>query len=247
MDISLLVFVFSLLESQYICVSHFTPRVFNIYYCPSAVDIMSKISIFVLTGGRWSEAKSYEGFRMYGVLVDENSSYVHLVHTLVDDLSLDLMLYWRLYVKMNSDSTANSIIEIKNDKDALWYLNLVRNVKDCSIPLIVTDVAPDGVDADMAHEQTDNYAVEDGIPYISVFNDVNLSNLPDDYDVQDYMMFGTKFDIQKAITLVAFKNNFQFKILDSSTKKFNVHCVDPNCRWVMKSSSVPGSKVFIIR
>ena len=55
--------------------------------------------------------------------------FLQLIHTIIDYLSLDLLLYWRMSIKMNSSSTLNPIMELKNDKDVLWCLNLARNIR----------------------------------------------------------------------------------------------------------------------
>ena len=77
--------------------------------------------------------------------------------------------------------------------------------------------------------------------------DVNLSNLPTNFDIHVDQIFGSKFDVQKAVTLLAIKNNFQFGINRSCKNYFWVSCVDPNCKWFMKSSALKNSNSFIIR
>ena len=76
---------------------------------------------------------------------------------------------------------------------------------------------------------------------------MNLSNLPDDFNFKIDQMFGRKYDVQKALTLLAFKMKFQFNVDRSCKKYFNVSCVDPNCKWMVCSSKLRNSEAFMIR
>ena len=131
-----------------------------------------------------------------------------------------------------------------------WYLNLVRDGKSVSFGLIISDCYPgestSGVLA-ICDSSDGSHIANDGLPYISIMQDVNLSNLPTDFDIHVDQIFGSKFDVQKAVTLLAIKNNFQFGINRSCKNYFWVSCVDPNCKWFMKSSALKNSTSFIIR
>ena len=103
---------------------------------------MGKISILVLHNDKWLDANSYIDFQIAGLIVDDNVSLMSLRENIVDELSLDLLAMWHLFVSMDHSSNTCYVLELRSDKDVHWYLNLVRDGKSVSFGLIISDCYP---------------------------------------------------------------------------------------------------------
>ena len=165
----------------------------------------------VTHNGKWLDANSYIDFQMVGLIVDDNISLKTLRENMVNKLSLDLLAIWHLFVNIEHSSNSCHVMELRSNKDVHWYLNLVRAGKSVSFGLIISDcylgestsrglVIGDASDG--------SHMASKSLPCISIMQDVNLSNLPTDFDIHVNQIFGSKFDVQKAVTLLAIKNNF---------------------------------------
>ena len=205
---------------------------------------MPSVSFIALYDGKWSSGGNYVDYRMMGLVTDIDISLVKLVQLLVSELRLDPLVKWHLCVNMDRDSFTKGLYELKKDRDVLWYLNMARGVRDTSCALIVSDVQVVGSSREAEMESETNDDEKSSIPVVEYFN---VSNLPEDYELTVDAMYGSKDDLQRVINMVALRNNFQFKVIKSSSQYMTIVCVDDECKWSLKASALKNSKIFMIR
>ena len=214
---------------------------------------MSTVSFVAFYDGKWSMGGNYVDYRMMGMMADIDISLDKLVQLLVDELKLHPLTRWHLCVNMDRNSFTKGLYELKNDWDVLWYLNMARGVRDTSCALIISNVPVVGSSREAENKENvpdDDFFDNDGLERgsrIPMIEYVNVSSLPDDFELGVDSMFATKFDLQKAVNMVALRKNFQFKVVKSSSQYFNIVCVDDECKWFLKASALNKSVIFMIR
>ena len=135
---------------------------------------------------------------MAGLIVDDNVSLMSLRENIVDELSLHLLAIWHLFVSMEHSSNSCYVMELRSDKDVHWYLNLVRDGKSVSFGLIISYCYPsESTSGGLAigDASDGSHIANKGLPCISIMQDINLSNLPNDFDIHVDQIFGSKFDV----------------------------------------------------
>ena len=114
-------------------------------------------------------------------------------------------------MNLDSSNTSQSVMELKSDKDVLWFLNMARKVTDASCPLIVSKFMPregSSTNSVARNISLGEYCVEDSPKTIAMFENINLGKLPPNFDVGVNYIYAKMFDLQKVIAMVAIKNNF---------------------------------------
>ena len=81
----------------------------------------------------------------------------------------------------------------------------------------------------------------------AVVEDIDISNITLNFDLQPGCTFASKFDLRKAICKLALKQNFCFKTDESDMRHYNVSCVDDKCEWSVTALAMTMSKLFAIK
>ena len=124
---------------------------------------------------------------------------------------------------MDMDSFTKVLYELKKDHVVLSYISMARGVRDTRCALIVSDIQVVGNsrEAEMKGETND-----DENSSIFVVEYINVSNFSEDYELAVDAMYGLNDDLQRVINIVALQNNFQFRVIKSSSQYMTIVCVD---------------------
>ncbi|KAH0712467.1 hypothetical protein KY289_008426 [Solanum tuberosum] len=63
-------------------------------------------------------------------------------------------------------------------------------------------------------------------------------------DIKKGQLYMNKEILQDVLNHIAIKENFQFKVKRSSTTRYYLVCIDDQCSWYFKSSSLNNSNIF---
>ena len=61
------------------------------------------------------------------------------------------------------------------------------------------------------------------------------------------LLYKDKETLKTVITFYAIQNNFQYRVIRSCSKKYNLQCLDDTCNWMMKASKYRNTNIFLIR
>lgn len=207
---------------------------------------MANIPIVVFHHGRWNDSDCYENYTINGVLVNEcMTSFVDLVSLLLREVQLESSIsFVQLSTLLNFGMSGNqTVFHIKQDKDVMWYLTLVKN-ESTKHPLVIH-----------AHEELSGSRESDRMLSIvaassSSSNNLDfqvITNIQYEADLKEKDVFGSKEILSKIFHLLAVNKNFQFKIVRSNPKSIEFQCSQNGCQWYVRASRYKSSEMWMLR
>ena len=82
---------------------------------------------------------------------------------------------------------------------------------------------------------------------IVLVDDKTLKNLPMNVDFNINNLFMSKNILVMAISMLAMRNNFQFRVRRSSKTRYSVTCINSDCSWKLNANICSDSKFWVIR
>ncbi|KAL5542974.1 hypothetical protein UlMin_010684 [Ulmus minor] len=99
---------------------------------------MEDIPVFICYGGRWDEKNNYVGYKVKGILIQENITYLKLLEILYAELALSPTEY-SFSVKFDTKIPKAPPMDLDNDSDIRFFLRLKKGDKENNkYPLFVS-------------------------------------------------------------------------------------------------------------
>ncbi|KAH0653220.1 hypothetical protein KY289_030898 [Solanum tuberosum] len=222
-----------------------------------------EIAILVQHNGKWDSEYNFNNFMVDGVTlkVDSNLDTIHNeitkilgVYASTDTIEI------KYSVKQNYTP-----MKIYNDRSLRWYLDLKRKSSFTDFPLCITlkEKNCDGIlsnsnpinsSSNSTHDMQLVERVELTQTLISIDKKYSHDEIESDEDgiidnrvhkdIKKGQLYMNKEILQDVLNHIAIKENFQFKVKRSSTTRYYLVCVDDQCSWYFKSSSLNNSNIF---
>ena len=193
----------------------------------------------------------YENYAFMSLLVDDNASFDVLSDAVILDLNLTfdpLTRSLRLVVGSDFGAPVNCILELKEDRDVKWFIDLIRNNRGCnSFPLIVDFVETRQATASLVEESFCADIIEEMDYDALIINDLDFENFPRFFDVKEGNMFLTKEYLVKVMKMVAIRRNFDFRVKRSCGERLKLSCVVEGCLWGLYAKSISGGDMWRIK
>ncbi|XP_049345459.1 uncharacterized protein LOC125809976 [Solanum verrucosum] len=225
-----------------------------------------EIAILVQHDGKWDSEHNYNNFIVDGMTLKVSSN----LDTILDEMTKILGVYAstdtieiKYSVKQNYTP-----MKIYNDRSLRWYLDLKRKSSFTDFPLCITlkEKNCDGIlsfsnpissSSNSTHDMQLVERVELTQTLISINNNYSRDEMEIDEDgiinnrvhkdIKKGQLYMNKEILQDVLNRIAIKENFQFKVKRSSTTRYYLVCVDDQCSWYFKSSSLNNSNIFKVR
>ncbi|XP_060211981.1 uncharacterized protein LOC132639559 [Lycium barbarum] len=217
-------------------------------------------------GGEWDVEHTYKNFCVDGVFLDTQCDFNGMSSEVNKVLKVDsttTTIEIKYVVKENYPP-----IKIYDDRTLLMYTELRRkSSKFTDFPLCISvcDNSQGGTDSNPNTMQSNLNVIQD-MPEIDNLETIELittgSGEDSDYvifaedsiiddnfhlDVSEEQLYKNKETLKNVMNNYAVRNDFQFKVIRSSTTRYYIACVDDQCDWSLKSSSLHTSKIFKVR
>nr|XP_009762431.1 PREDICTED: uncharacterized protein LOC104214468 [Nicotiana sylvestris] len=227
----------------------------------------NRITILVQHSGEWDMQHKFKNFSVDGVLIsmdwDFKSIRSEISKILGVDANTDMMdIQYSVKeyfppMKLYDERSLGLYLELKSKKLSFTDYPLCITFKGqgndatCSIPVVnkansshfqnlpMVDINMEPVEWNNSGNREDNdvmHIVEECIIGISTHQEVNEGQLYKNKDV-----------LQNAMKHLAIREKFQFKVDRSNKTRYYLVCVDDQCSWNLKASSLNTSNIFKVR
>ncbi|XP_019238435.1 PREDICTED: uncharacterized protein LOC109218521 [Nicotiana attenuata] len=212
---------------------------------------MAKIPIMLQLNGNWDSYGRFREFEVDGIGVDADVSYSLLISTIAQQLMIDASE--KNYRNQIHCQRALPPMKIRNDMGIRAYMETKKENKNLgSYPLCIT-VRDFNMELSITNENT--AAGSYGI--------LNLIDMPTSLVIEEYesiiitdstpssievgQVYQDKETIATAMKHYSVMHKFQFRVKRSSSRSYWLICVDENCTWHFKATSINDSAMFKVR
>lgn len=82
---------------------------------------------------------------------------------------------------------------------------------------------------------------------VSIIDDIDFDNFSTSFDIKENDIFLSKEYMIKVMQLYAITHHFEYKVLRSSSTRFNLICCAPSCPWMMNAVSSKNCHFWTVR
>nr|XP_016500533.1 PREDICTED: uncharacterized protein LOC107818967 [Nicotiana tabacum] len=224
---------------------------------------MELFPVYVLHSGKWEENK-FINFVSDCVIIESTFSYNNLVAAISEQIRIDTELN-TIEINFLPNDGLPSIL-IYNDTGVKVYIELKKkNLNFTEYPLFVTvkeiyDNRLVSTSSSCLVATSSNSIDVSTIDSTEIMPDIELienrklsenmgiiDNMLNEF-VEDDQVYKDKETVMNVMKNLDVRERFQFKMKRSSATKYHLICVDDNCAWSFKSSSVVfNANIFKVR
>ncbi|XP_075078697.1 uncharacterized protein LOC142164599 [Nicotiana tabacum] len=227
---------------------------------------MVNVSILIQYNGVWQDNRRYVKFDAEGILINSSCNYEELVTTISKQIkggSCTKLIDIKYIVQEGYPP-----ISISNDMNVQLYIDLkMKKTEITSYPLCITfkNNAVDREHVNPKSSATSSHRVYDlNIPDLlengatrvicngQEFDDIDeaqhsIIRDPSNQNIEEGQLYQDKETIISVMKHCAIRENFQFRVQSSCTKRYCLVCVDDMCTWNFVSSRLNKTKIFKVR
>ncbi|XP_022880717.1 uncharacterized protein LOC111397985 [Olea europaea var. sylvestris] len=266
MDVSIFVCQFDVMKCRHMNLQ-------NSHFCnPNILGMSHDFRFIVSHGGNFVHSDDewkWRGDKTTSILVSRSITVAELLLRLKEKLGI-VESRNAIELKFKVPNLNLPLAEIRDDEDLQWYISVHKETALCitylvfKLPIVgmATDAncegslfGPTECPSNVQHDEMNH---QHNRAFIAEIDETMSSNsrrsCTDEWItaantsvLAEKQIFFTKKQLCSKLHVLALQEKFQFRVSRSSLKMLIVVCVDDNCKWMLRASTVKQSAIFMIR